>query len=370
MENSKCRIEVTGLSKGASDRGLAGWLFSIFHCLVIFHCLEFSVPRPTHLSLELLRTFLSLVRSDGDAVEAAKRLGVNQPSMSKRLRFLQHAGSVLSRPWLVRDGKTWRLTTEGQKVLPAVVEIVGRYEQLTGFITEPAPQRPQVRFSCGQNSVAGFVRQAIHLFHREHPKVRVRIATMPGSTRIEGVANGSLDLATVTHDANAILEIARRPLFVETIASDRLALVCAEDTPWSKLLRQLPAAAATLKDLTHFPLILPEPAAGIRKGLDQALRQQGLFGKLDIVLEIGGWNAILTYVRDGLGVGLVSEAALPGNGKLIARYLDADSFTPIAIKLICRRALTTGEELDLSPEGLAFRTTLRQAAHKPASTAG
>jgi DNA-binding transcriptional LysR family regulator len=327
------------------------------------------VPRPTHLSLELLRTFLSLVRSDGDAVEAAKRLGVNQPSMSKRLRFLQHAGSVLSRPWLVRDGKTWRLTAEGQKVLPAVVEIVGRYEQLSGFITEPTPEQPQVRFSCGQNSVAGFVRHAIHLFRKEHPEVRVRVATMPGAARIEGVANGSLDLATVTHDANTILEIARRPLFVETIATDRIALVCAEDTPWSALLGQLRSDHVTLKDLTSFPLILPEPAAGIRKGLDQALRQEELFGKLDVLLEIGGWNAILTYVRDGLGVGLVSEAALPANGKLIARYLNADTFAPIAIKLICRRALTTGEELDLAPEGLAFRATLQKAAHKPASTA-
>ena len=327
------------------------------------------MPRPTHLSLELLRTFLSLVRNDGDAVQAAQHLGVNQPSMSKRLRFLQHAGSVLSRPWLEREGKTWRLTAEGQKVLPAVAEIVGRYEQLTGFITEPTPQQPQVRFSCGQNSVAGFVRQAIHLFRKEHPEVRVRVATMPGSSRIEGVANGSLDLATVTHDENAIFEIARRPLFVETITSDRVALVCAEDTPWSKPLGQIASDHLTLDDLTHFPLILPEPAAGIRKGLDQALRRQGLLGKLDVLLEIGGWNAILTYVRDGMGVGLVSEAALPVNGKLIARYLNPESFTPIAIKLICRRALTTGEELDLSPEGRAFRTTLRQAAHKPASPA-
>jgi len=322
------------------------------------------MPRPTHLSLELLRTFLCLAQNEGDAVQAAKRLHVNQPSMSKRLRFLQHAGSVLSRPWLVRDGKTWRLTPEGEKVLPAVEEIIGRYAQLSGFVNETVPLRPQVRFSCGQNSVAGFVRQAMLLFRRQHPEARVRVTTVPGTARIEGVANGSLDLATVTHDDATIFEIARRPLHIETISSDRLALVCAADTRWSATVERLAAGGVTLKDLGHFPLILPEPAAGIRKGLDQALRRHSLLGTLDVVLEIGGWNAILTYVRDGLGVGLISEASVPSNGRLIIRYLDSDWFPPIAIKLICRRSLTAGAGLDLSPTAQAFRTALRKAAHK------
>jgi hypothetical protein len=72
----------------------------------------------------------------------------------------------------------------------------------------------------------------------------------------------------------------------------------------------------------------------------------------------------LTYVRDGLGVGLASEAVLPADGKFVVRYLDSKCFAPIAIKLICRRSLSVGEEVDLSPEGKAFRNTLRQAARK------
>jgi DNA-binding transcriptional LysR family regulator len=247
-----------------------------------------------------------------------------------------------------------------------VQEIIGRYEKLNGFITEPASARAQIRFSCGQNSVAGFVRQAFLLFLRQQPGACIRITTMPGTARIEGVANGSLDLATVTHDDSTIQEIARRPLHVETISSDRLALVCAEDAPGSATLKRLPQSGLTLKHLSQFPLILPEPSAGIRKGLDQALRQLGLLSSLNVILEIGGWNAILTYVRDGLGVGLVSEAGLPSNGRLIVRYFDSDSFAPIAIKLVCRRSLAAGRELDLSPEAWAFCQALRRAARKPA----
>ena len=38
----------------------------------------------------------------------------------------------------------------------------------------------------------------------------------------------------------------------------------------------------------------------------------GLLSKLDIVLEVGGWATILAYVRDEVGVGLVSEGVVEG----------------------------------------------------------
>ena len=84
------------------------------------------MPRPPSISPELMTTFVTVVRTEGDATRAAELLNINQPSMSKRLAFLQHAGRILRRPWLERVGKTWRLTEEGRRVLPAVEELVHR----------------------------------------------------------------------------------------------------------------------------------------------------------------------------------------------------------------------------------------------------
>jgi len=70
---------------------------------------------------------------------------------------------------------------------------------------------------------------------------------------------------------------------------------------------QKPSLAPPLdKAFCSFPLILPEPDAGIRKSLDELERSRGLLNKLDIAPEIGGWSTILAYVRDGFGVGVVS----------------------------------------------------------------
>ena len=71
--------------------------------------------RSVTLSFELLQTFVSLIRYEREAAAAMRDPELIQPMLSKRLKYLQHAGPLLDRPWLVREGKTWKLT-EGHKV--------------------------------------------------------------------------------------------------------------------------------------------------------------------------------------------------------------------------------------------------------------
>jgi DNA-binding transcriptional LysR family regulator len=321
------------------------------------------MPRSVTLSFELLQTFVSLVRHQGEASATMEELGLHQPTLSKRLRYLQHAGPLLERPWLVRDGKTWHLTDEGRRVWPAVSEIVNRYENLQAFLGGGEPGPAPVRFACGQQMAAGLVRETLKAFRRRHAAVRIRISTLRGDARIEGVSNGTLDLATVTHDAPTIHQIARRPLHVEPLVTHHLALVSATGSPWERSLRALPRSAVPVQALTTFPLILPEPEAGLRKGLDLILRRQGLLDRLDLALEIGGWPTILAYVRDGVGVGVVSDGALHDAAGLTVRQLDPEVIPPIEAKLICRKIPGSGEELDLSESARVWRDFLLTAAN-------
>lgn len=73
---------------------------------------------------------------------------------------------------------------------------------------EPGPV--PVRFACGQQMAVGLVRQALRRFCSQHTTVRV--SNLRGQARIEGVSNGTLDLAVVTHDVPTIQDIARRTL--------------------------------------------------------------------------------------------------------------------------------------------------------------
>ena len=322
------------------------------------------MPRTVSLSFELLETLVMLICAGGDASSAMKELNINQPSLSKRLKHLQHAGPLLDRPWLVRRGKTWELTDEGRRVWPAVAELVDRYENLETFLEGDRSIASSVRFSCGQLMAAGLVREALRLFQREYPQTRLRLSTLRGRARIEGVSNGSLDLAIVSHDEPSISEIARRALHVELLVPHGLALVCARDAPWIRAIRALPKEAVPARALTAFPLIMPEPDAGIRKTIDAVLHREGLQNKLNVVLEVGGWATILAYVRDGFGVGVVSEGAVNETKGLIIRRLDPEVFPRIESRLICRRLASSVDELDLSREGNAWREVLQNVSRR------
>jgi DNA-binding transcriptional LysR family regulator len=178
------------------------------------------MPRSVSLSFDLLRTFVSLIRHEGEAAAVMRELELEQPTLLKRLKYLQHAGPLLDRPWLVREGKTWKLTDEGRKVWPAVEELVDRYQNLHTFVEEGGKSAgaASVHFASGRTMAARLVRRALLEFRPKHPDVRFCISTVRGKARVEGVSNGSLGRAVVTHDEPTIQEIARRPLHLVPFA--------------------------------------------------------------------------------------------------------------------------------------------------------
>ncbi len=320
------------------------------------------MPRKTSLSIELLETFVTLHRLDGDAAAAAIKLNINQPSMSKRLSFLQNAGPVLARPWLNRDGKTWRLTEEGATVLPAVEEILHRYRKLQEFVHKP--EGADVAFACGQEAAATFVHEAVKMLRAEDRDLRLRLSILRGEKRIEGVANGSLDLATVTHEEDEIREIARRSLYMKVLRTEHLVLVCLPRSPGSEQVLAWPEDRPVKpKALENLPLILPEAGSSMRKIFDRPLQKAELLHTLNIVLEGGGWPTLLDYVKERLGVAVVTDtvartSGLPG---LITRPLDARLFPPMNLRLIARRKVGSPDEADLSPPARKFHDALLRA---------
>src|ERR1043165_3349175 len=168
------------------------------------------MPRPSRLSLELLETFVALAEHDGDATYAAEHLGINQPSVSKRLSALRRlTAERIGQPWLVRKGKRWRLTAEGQRVRAQVADMIRRYEELERFVASGAEGQPILSIACGQQAANGFVQAAIEQLLRDNPQVHIQLSTPRGRTRIRGVAAGQFDLAVVTDSPSAIRHVAQ-----------------------------------------------------------------------------------------------------------------------------------------------------------------
>lgn len=318
------------------------------------------MPRPPSISPELMSTFVTVVRTEGDATQAAEQLNINQPSMSKRLAFLQHAGRILRRPWLERVGKTWKLTEEGRRVLPAVEELVHRYRLLTEALEE---ERPAVVFGCGPGGAAGFVRDAVRSFRKHHPDASFRVTARPAVARVEGVANGSLDAATVRMPQQEVLELARRPLYMEDLYEDPLVLVAMPGVASLEEFHAVTEKTVQQKTLMRLPLILPEPDARLRRDFDRRCRDAGIQDRLRVVMEVGPWSTTMSYVRDGVGIGVVPRSATVGQSGLVVKALPPKLVPTNTVRVVCRRRAGS-DDLDLTEAGVSFLEALREAAKR------
>lgn len=311
------------------------------------------MPRPSSLSVEHLSTLVAVVRNGGDAAAAAREMGINQPSMSKRLSVFQKAGPHLTRPWLVRDGHTWRLTADGEAAFGSVQEVVKRYRLL--FDAPELAGEPGVAVGCGQTAAGGHVRRAVAAFREEFPDVRVRVRTMRSRQRVEEVAGGRLDLAEVSHEPKTVRRVAGRAMMVWELAPEPLVVVAGTESEWGKRLvrhrKDVPLTAVDLRALGAVWL-LPEVTAPVRAVIDRGLHQAG---EPDVAVETGGWGVLCDYAADGVGVAVVSAAGVSGRG-LVVRPLDPTVFPPIRTWVIARKL--GRDRADLTPEAEAFRKML------------
>lgn len=165
----------------------------------------------------------------------------------------------------------------------------------------------------------------------------------------------------MTHDEEDIQRIAGRSLYVEKLFNDPLMLVCGRKALAAdrEKFEKLPQRAASVRNLAYLPLILPEPDAGLRPQLDRAFSEANLFGKLDIVLEVGGWTATLDFVKEGWGIGIVTQSAITSTvGLLEPHKLDLPETPPTAVRLIARQQ-GSDQQPDLLKEALSLVELLR-----------
>jgi DNA-binding transcriptional LysR family regulator len=325
--------------------------------------LESWVLGGLNLPLELLQTFVLIAEHDGDAAEAGRVLGISQPSMSRRISALRERAAELGgQPWLLLKGKKWLVTSEGQRVLGVVTDLLRRVEQAKRFIAETGKAPPVLSVACDQGQAVGLVGKAVEAFLRQPQNPRVRLAAPASKARIEGVAAGNFDFALVTEDPVTIFEFARVELYVEELYQDRFLAVTKPSyfPDWRKHWEGLPIRRhLRATDLVGVPLVLTESGSRHRRLIeDWYHREVGLAP--EIAVEVDSTEAVLRFALAGTGVGIVTKQSLDNflveykrsdRDRVLksARKLADEDFPPVTVRLIARRLY--GRNLpDLRPE--------------------
>jgi LysR family transcriptional regulator, cys regulon transcriptional activator len=248
------------------------------------------------MNLHQFRFVQEAVRRDLNLTETAKALHTSQPGISKAVLELEEELGV---DIFARHGKRLRRVTEpGQLVLKSIEVIMREVANLRRIGEEFSKQ------DAGTLSIATTHSQARYFLPEPVAQLRRRLP------RVQVVLHQGTpeDVARMLIDDVAEIGLATESLSdVDTIVS----LPCYE---WQHVL-VVPAdhhlaqvERPTLEQLAAEPLVTYHRTFSGRTRIDQAFAKARL--KPNIALEAIDADVVKTYVRLGMGVGLVSELAV------------------------------------------------------------
>lgn len=254
---------------------------------------------------------------------AAQALHTSQPGVSKQIRMLEDELGVLV---FERNGKHLdRITPAGVRILETTQRVLSEVENITRTASEFADaDRGALCVATTHTQARYALPPVIGAFRHEYPRVSLHI-NQGAPAQIAGwAAAGDADFAIATEALEHFDELLMLPCY----HWNRCALV-PRDHPLADV------QTLTLEHLAAHPLVTYTFGFTGRSHLDTAFDARGLTP--DVVLTAVDADVIKTYVRLGLGVGVVANMAYdPATDtdlvRLDASHLFAASTTHIGFR--------------------------------------
>jgi LysR family cys regulon transcriptional activator len=247
------------------------------------------------MKLQQLRYIWEVSQNDLNVSATALSLYTSQPGISKQIRQLE---DELGIEIFARSGKhLTRVTLEGQKILKVAGEILDKVENIKQLSRDyKSPDRGSLSIATTQTQARYVLPNLIKKFINKFPDVSLNmIQGTPGHIS-EEVMGGSVDLAIAYEDLELFGDLAIMPCY----QWNRRILV-----PKGHSL--LNNNSIALEDLVMYPIVTYPFGFSGRSKRNKAFKKYGLDPK--VVFTATDADVIKTYVRLGLGIGIVAEMA-------------------------------------------------------------
>lgn len=287
------------------------------------------------MDLTLIRSFLAVAET-GTITEAAERIGITQPALSRRLQqFEDHLGM----PLLMRGRKGATLTEIGRLVQSEAQGIVAHYERMQEMVSSHRHlEGGTVRIGGGATAVSYMLPEAIAAFQAAHPQVRFQLREAGSSEIADDVVAGHLELGVVT------LPVRDRELDVTPLTTDRIVLVARQDHPLARRRR------VRIDDLADQAFVAFEAGSALRQIIDSKLRDAGV--EVNVVMELRSIPAILRMVSTTGNLAFVSQLGMEQQTDVVA--------VPVqGLRIERRLAVIARRGVALSPAASAFTRRLQ-----------
>jgi LysR family cys regulon transcriptional activator len=248
------------------------------------------------MKLQQLKYLLAIVDNGLNITAAADRLYTSQPGVSKQLKLLEEE---LGLQLFARKGKSLnRITRAGEQVVKRARRIMEEVDQIRSLASDFYREEEGTLTIAATNTQARYVLpEILRELRQQYPKVRLNLHQGTSDQIADMMSRTDIDFAIASGSEDRFDDLLRVPGY----QWDRVILV-PKDHELTKLDRRI-----TLRDLAEFPLVSYVFSFESDESLKQIFAEQGL--EANVVFTARDSDVIKTYVRMGLGIGIVAGMA-------------------------------------------------------------
>ena len=151
----------------------------------------------TPLDLDQLKTFVAIAEN-GSFTRAADTVFKTQSAVSMQMRRLEER---IGKTLFVRDGRQSRLSSDGERLLVYARRMIQLSSETLAAFDENRLEGV-VRFGMPDDFADRFLPEVLARFAHSNPKVEIEFACAASPYLVDGINNGRLDLALITHDSS------------------------------------------------------------------------------------------------------------------------------------------------------------------------
>ncbi|MDR0218715.1 MAG: HTH-type transcriptional regulator CysB [Enterobacteriaceae bacterium] len=277
------------------------------------------------MKLQQLRYIVEVVNHNLNVSSTAEGLYTSQPGISKQVRMLE---DELGIQIFARSGKhLTHVTPAGEEIVRISREVLSKIDSIRSVASEHTyPDRGSLYIATTHTQARYALPPVIKGFIQRYPNVSLHMHQGSPTQIAEEVCKGNSDFAIATEALH--------------LYSDLIMLPCYHWNRSVVVTKEHPLAArqnVTIEELSEYPIVTYTFGFTGRSELDMAFDRAGR--KPKIVFTATDADVIKTYVRLGLGVGVIASMAIePTQDSDLVRIDMRDKFSYSTTKIGFRRS--------------------------------
>lgn len=249
----------------------------------------------------------------GSMTQAAKKLGLSQPTVTTQIRQLESQYAV---ELFYRGGRRLTLTEDGVRLMPMVKALLQQEADIEFFLRNSGQGMGALRIAA---TAPYYILDLVKAFRERLPQIDVSVDIGNSQQVLEALEEYRVDIAV----SSQLLEDPR--LIRRVLGSDPLVLAVHRNHPFAAL-DHVPLAA-----LVGHCLLMREQGSTTRRLTEDLLASAGVgVGRL---LEIGSRESIREAVLRDIGISIIARQEVPHDPQL--RVLTLENAPVIHEYLYC-----------------------------------